>query len=498
MIPPSKPTGPQRGPGNQHAPETPREPKKPRDPKNQREPERQSFPDLQDGPDPAPPRQTSRVGSVRKRVVKPSAPEYRPNPPSSTASSSKTASPSLSKPASRLGGPSPVRASLSAPEVQSHSASAPLRQGKNAGMRTPAASPRDTDAPGRSADSRPSTSADSGPGASADGGAGASADGGPGTSADRKVAGRPDAPGPRRVVPASVPIGLIRRTAVSAATAVVVACTVYMIATRDTGTGLAALDPQAVLGSAGSLIAPAAMMWWLWLPIAAGWLAYALYQWLPQQRENPRQDWVGWLVLASEIMALCWLVAAQSGAAAGMLTVGAVQTALSLYWLHRSNVSPAATRAQGFTADVPLGMFLVTGVFSLTTSLAFLLTRSDADLAGWGADAWAVIALVSVTVGINIVCMTDRGHLAVALAAVWALACVAGERLAGAPESTVIGAAAAAAAFLVLVSAGSRRHQVDHERRRNERRIQASGNPQMPSSAIAAASGDARPGIAVR
>jgi hypothetical protein len=460
MIPPSKPTGPQRGPGNQHAPETPREPKKPRDPKNQREPERQSFPDLQDGPDPAPPRQTSRVGSVRKRVVKPSAPEYRPNPPSSTASSSKTASPSLSKPASRLGGPSPVRASLSTPEVQSHSASAPLRQGKN------------------------------------DGGPGASADGGPGTSADRKVAGRPDAPGPRRVVPASVPIGLIRRTAVSAATAVVVACTVYMIATRDTGTGLAALDPQAVLGSAGSLIAPAAMMWWLWLPIAAGWLAYALYQWLPQQRENPRQDWVGWLVLASEIMALCWLVAAQSGAAAGMLTVGAVQTALSLYWLHRSNVSPAATRAQGFTADVPLGMFLVTGVFSLTTSLAFLLTRSDADLAGWGADAWAVIALVSVTVGINIVCMTDRGHLAVALAAVWALACVAGERLAGAPESTVIGAAAAAAAFLVLVSAGSRRHQVDHERRRNERRIQASGNPQMPSSAIAAPPGDARLGRA--
>jgi hypothetical protein len=460
MIPPSKPTGPQRGPGNQHAPETPREPKTPRDPKNQREPERQSFPDLQDGPDPAPPRQTSRVGSVRKRVVKPSAPEYRPNPPSSTASSSKTASPSLSKPASRLGGPSPVRASLSAPEVQSHSASAPLRQGKN------------------------------------DGGPGASADGGPGTSADRKVAGRPDAPGPRRVVPASVPIGLIRRTAVSAATAVVVACTVYMIATRDTGTGLAALDPQAVLGSAGSLIAPAAMMWWLWLPIAAGWLAYALYQWLPQQRENPRQDWVGWLVLASEIMALCWLVAAQSGAAAGMLTVGAVQTALSLYWLHRSNVSPAATRAQGFTADVPLGMFLVTGVFSLTTSLAFLLTRSDADLAGWGADAWAVIALVSVTVGINIVCMTDRGHLAVALAAVWALACVAGERLAGAPESTVIGAAAAAAAFLVLLSAGSRRHQVDHERRRNERRIQASGNPQMPSSAIAAPPGDARLGRA--
>jgi hypothetical protein len=259
---------------------------------------------------------------------------------------------------------------------------------------------------------------------------------------------------------------------------------------------LAALDPQAVLGSAGSLIAPAAMMWWLWLPIAAGWLAYALYQWLPQQRENPRQDWVGWLVLASEIMALCWLVAAQSGAAAGMLTVGAVQTALSLYWLHRSNVSPAATRAQGFTADVPLGMFLVTGVFSLTTSLAFLLTRSDADLAGWGADAWAVIALVSVTVGINIVCMTDRGHLAVALAAVWALACVAGERLAGAPESTVIGAAAAAAAFLVLVSAGSRRHQVDHERRRNERRIQASGNPQMPSSAIAAPPGDARLGRA--
>lgn len=270
-----------------------------------------------------------------------------------------------------------------------------------------------------------------------------------------------------------MPIGLIRRIAVSAATVAVVACAVTVVATTNAGTGMAALDPQAVLGPAGSLVAPAAMTWWLWLPIIAGWLAYALYQWLPQQRTNPRQDWIGWLVLAAEILALCWLLAAASAAAAGMLAVAAVQTALGLYCLHRINVSPAAYRAEGFLADVPLGMFLVAGVFSLTTSLAFVLTRSDADLAGWGGDPWAVIALVSVTVGVNIICMTDRGHLSVALAAVWALACVAGERLAGAPESTVIGAAAAASAFLVLVSAGSRRHQVDHERRRNERRLQA-------------------------
>lgn len=259
----------------------------------------------------------------------------------------------------------------------------------------------------------------------------------------------------------------------TAATAAVVACTVSAIVSADAGNRFPVLDPEGALSPAGSLVAPAAMVWWLWLPMVAGWFLYAVYQWLPRHRTNPRHTWFGWLILAAEILALGWLLAAVAGAATGgMLIVGAAQTALGLFSIARINARPAPTWTEGILTDVPLGMFLAAGVFTLSTSLAFLLTRSDADLAGWGGNTWASVTLITVTVGINIVCMTDRGHLSLALAAVWALGCVAVERFSAAPESSVVGAAAAAAAFLVLVSAGSRRHQVDHERRRNERRLQ--------------------------
>ncbi len=472
MTPPSTPTGPQRGPRNLHAPETRRDPEKGRETEKLRESEGprkaeiQSFPDLQDGPDPAPPLKISDGNPVRKRVVKPSVPERQPAPSSSSSptSSSRT---------------SPSRFRSSSP------ASTPAKSDY-----TPASTPSKSDSSQPStpvqtdSTQHPSLSAQSQHPASSQrqerpAGDEATADETEPLSA-RGPAGEPVAstpvPGPlsnpQDLNRATFPIGLIRRTAVSAVTAVVVASAVSVTADTNSGTGLAAFDPQAVLDPAGSLIAPAVMMWWLWLPIAAGWLVYALYQWLPRQRTNPRQEWIGWLVVASELLALCWLLAAASGAAAGILVLAAAQTSLGLYCLHRVNVSPPATRTEGLLADVPLGMFLVAAVFSLTTSLAFILTGSDADLAGWGGPAWALIALVSVTVGVNIVCMTDRGHLCVALATVWALSCVAGGRFLGAPDSTLIGAAAAASAFLVLVSAGSRRHQVDHERRRNERLIQ--------------------------
>lgn len=266
------------------------------------------------------------------------------------------------------------------------------------------------------------------------------------------------------------PVRLIRRTAVSAGAAAAAGCAGYAL-TADSG--LAAFRPQGVLDPAASLLAPAVILWWLWLPISAGWLAYAVYQWLPRQRTNVRHDWFGWLVLAAEAAAFGWLLAVSAGAAgaaAGVLVVGASQIGLGLFGLHLINGNAVATRTEGLLTDVPHGLVLAAGIFSLTSSAGFILTRSGTDLAGWGGAAWALIGLVTVTMGVIVVCMTDRGHLAVALAAVWGLSCIAVERLTGTPGSITIGASAAGAAFLVLLSAGSRRHQVDHESRWNERR----------------------------
>ncbi|WAP51730.1 hypothetical protein OL239_18690 [Arthrobacter sp. ATA002] len=428
MIPPSTPSGPQRGPKEQHAPET------------QRDPEHLSYPDLQDGPDPAPPLKTFRAYPDRKRIVHPSAPGYRPHSPESAAAAAPAPTPPGTAPAAPPR-PGPVS---SAPTAGSSSRI--LRWNDQPALLEPAELlTAEIATSGRAAPPELSSQA-------------------PGEPPGRRALVFP--------VHTIRHIALIRRIAVSAAAAAVGACAVAAtVAVRD-GNPLAALSPDAVLSPAGSLVAPAAWLWWIWLPVAAGWVGYALYQWLPEQRTNPRHSRFGWMILAAGIVSLVWLLAAATGSAAGLLAAGAAQTALGLTGIHGANSTPAATRTEAFLSEAPLGLFLAAGTFTLTTSLAYFLTRQEADLAGWGGTAWALIALVTVTVGITTVCMTDRGHLSLALAAVFALACVSGERLAGLPQSTVIGAAAAACAFLVLVSAGSRRHQVDHERRRNERRSQ--------------------------
>ena len=293
--------------------------------------------------------------------------------------------------------------------------------------------------------------------------------------------------------PRDIPFDLLRRIAVTGA-AVAAAVTTGFLARPDDSIGggttfiaenLTGTEPQGVLGAGGSLLAPAAAVWWLWVPIAAGWLGYALYQWLPRQRSNPRHRRLGWFVLAFQILAFAWLLAVSSGSAGFLLAVAAAQVIAGLFAVHTMNRHPAESPLEGFLTDIPQGFSLAAGVLSFTAALSFILTAEGTDLAGWGGTVWALVGLITVTVGTVAICMTDRGHLSVALASVWALCCVAFERLTGAPDSTVIGAAAAAAAFLVFVSAGSRRHEVDHERRREERHNERRRRADAPELASA-------------
>ncbi|WP_146068530.1 hypothetical protein [Arthrobacter sp. 9E06] len=272
-----------------------------------------------------------------------------------------------------------------------------------------------------------------------------------------------------------LPVGLIRRVAVSLAAAAAAATALVLV--RSDGS-LVERSPDSVLGSAASHLAPAAEAWWMWLPVTASWLGYALYQWLPRQRENPRQERFGWLILASQIVAFAWLLAVSEVNAGLLLPVAAAQIAVGLVAVHSMNIHPPSSVVEGILADAPLRVSLAAGVLSLVAALAFTLTRAEADLAGWGATVWALVSLITVMVGITVICMTDRGHLSLALAIVWGLSCIAFERLTGSPDSMSIGVGAAVAAFLVLVSAGSRRHQVDHERRRSERQAEGRLHPE--------------------
>ena len=145
--------------------------------------------------------------------------------------------------------------------------------------------------------------------------------------------------------------------------------------------------------------------------------------------------------------------------------VAALQMAAGLTTIHWINGWPPSTRGEHLTADVPVGAFLGVSILALLASLGGWLVRGNSDVAGWGAEAWTLVALVAVVLGVTTVCMTDRGHLTVALTVVWGLGWMGVARLLESPAAVWPAVAAFAAAFLILVSASSRRHQVDHARR---------------------------------
>ena len=237
----------------------------------------------------------------------------------------------------------------------------------------------------------------------------------------------------------------------------------YLTRTPD---GFPALPAgSAFLDRSSSFLAMVPYAWAAWLPVFAGALSYVVYQWLPAQRTNDRHRWMGWATAAAAVLGTLWLWTAAAGSPALAFWVAILQVAVGLTTIHLVNGWPPSTRGEHLIADVPAGAFLGVSILALLASLGGWLVQGGSDVAGWGAEAWTLIALASVVVGVTTICMTDRGHLSVALTVVWGLGWIGMARLLDSPAAVWPAVSALGAAFLIIVSASSRRHQVDHARR---------------------------------
>ncbi|MBF4992630.1 hypothetical protein ITX31_00705 [Arthrobacter gandavensis] len=260
----------------------------------------------------------------------------------------------------------------------------------------------------------------------------------------------------------------VRRTAVTVCTAAALGAS---YALTRTATGWPDINHSAgtVLDPAASLLGAYPWIWLAWIPVLAGAAAYAALQWMPSQRSNPRQAWSGPISAGSAVAAAIWLWAVQTGNPAAAFGAAALGTGIGLAAIHVCNIWPGESRTEKATIDLPAKVLLGVSTVGLLTGLGGWLTALGTDVAGWGPEAWALIALVATTIGITTVSMTDRGHLAAALTVVVGLTGIGFSRLLSEQTSMPVAAGAFVGAFLVLVSAGSRRHQVDHAQRRRQR-----------------------------
>ena len=228
-----------------------------------------------------------------------------------------------------------------------------------------------------------------------------------------------------------------------------------------------------------TLLSPAGGTYSVWLLVDAGLAAYALHQWLPSQRRRQRQRRLGWTVSSALVLLIALRLTGEQGPSTLAASVAALLLLILLATLRPLNRYPARSRLEGAAVDVPLGLLLGWVIIETATITAAAATDRGADLFTLGAQTWALIAVAAVTMGAAVICMTGRGHVALAVVVSWGLGGILLARLFGDPQSGPVAYAAGLAVFLLLISSGSRRHRVDHHRRRRLRAIQDAARPPL-------------------
>lgn len=200
------------------------------------------------------------------------------------------------------------------------------------------------------------------------------------------------------------------------------------------------------LSATSTLVAPAGTAFSIWSVVYGGFLAYAIWQFLPGR--TVRHEALRPAIAVSMLLNAAWILSVQ----AGLLWLSVVIIASLLAVLARVFVLLQRQRPEnGIDAvitDGTMGLFLgwvcVATIANVTAWLVDLGITS-------AATTWAVIVLaVAAMVGVGLA-TGSRGAIAPSIGIVWGLAWVAQGRLGGEVANTAVGISAVLAALLVGV-----------------------------------------------
>ena len=170
---------------------------------------------------------------------------------------------------------------------------------------------------------------------------------------------------------------------------------------------------------------PAGYVFSIWGLIYIGLVAFAIYQALPSQRDNPRLRRVGYLFALSCVANIVWLFLWHYNVFS-LTLVAMVTLLLSLIAIYLSlEIGRAgAPRAEKWTVHVPFSLYL--GWITVATVANATQVLYWAGWGGWGISPqiWAVIMLVVATLVAGAVSLT-RGDIAYMLVIIWAFVGIA-------------------------------------------------------------------------
>jgi hypothetical protein len=167
---------------------------------------------------------------------------------------------------------------------------------------------------------------------------------------------------------------------------------------------------------------PAGYVFAIWGIIYVGLIAYAVYQALPAQRENPRLQATGWWVVLGGLANCAWIFLWHYeqfvGTLAAMLIL--LATLIVVYLglrFGRTKVSSGETWAVRIPFSIYLGWITVATVANVSDVLDFLHPLGFGNLAA----TWMVIILAAVLIIAGLMNFLRR-DVAYALVILWALA----------------------------------------------------------------------------
>jgi benzodiazapine receptor len=170
---------------------------------------------------------------------------------------------------------------------------------------------------------------------------------------------------------------------------------------------------------------PAGYVFSIWGVIYLGLLAFAVYQALPAQRDNPRLRRIGYLFAGSCLANIMWIFLWHyEQFVLTLLAMFALLFLLITIYLRLEIGRAAVSAAEKWLVHVPFSIYLgwitVATIANVTTVLDYLGWN------GWGIgdEAWAVIMLLVAGALAAVVSFT-RGDVAYSLVIIWALAGIA-------------------------------------------------------------------------
>ena len=170
---------------------------------------------------------------------------------------------------------------------------------------------------------------------------------------------------------------------------------------------------------------PAGYVFAIWLIIYIGWIAFAIYQFLPAQKENPRLQKLGYWFALSGVFNAAWLFCWHYNLfGVSVLVMLALLGTLIASYLKLDVGRAPVSSGEKWAVDVPFGVYL--GWISVATIANITDYLYDIGWSGFGIapQMWAVIMLaVASLVGLGMaLTRRDAGYLFVF---VWAFAGIA-------------------------------------------------------------------------